>query len=69
MPLMKSSGSWAVESLHGGHLLAAHAACFVVLWDRETGEIIRQIDIKAKNVCGSSFILHSTANNGSGILV
>ena len=39
-PFMKSSGSWAIESLHGGPLLAARAAGFVVFWDWETGEIV-----------------------------
>ncbi|KNZ72668.1 Coatomer subunit beta', partial [Termitomyces sp. J132] len=47
---MKGSGSWAVDSLHGGTLLGARGAGFVVFWDWETGEIVRRIDVDAKNV-------------------
>ena len=48
--MMKGSGSWAVEGLHGGPLLAARAASFVVFWYWESGEIVRRIDVEAKNV-------------------
>jgi coatomer subunit beta' len=49
-PVMKGSGGWAVEGLHGGPLLAARGASFVVFWDWESGEIVRRIDAEAKSV-------------------
>ena len=54
-PVMKASGSWAIEGLHGGPLLAARAASFVVFWDWESGEIVRRIDVEAKNVSTAFF--------------
>lgn len=56
---MKGSGSWAIEGLHGGTLLAARGNGFVVFWDWESGEIVRRIDVDAKNIFWS----------GSGSLV
>ena len=47
---MKGSGSWSMESLHGGTLLGARGNGFVMFWDRESGEIVRRIDVEAKNV-------------------
>ena len=47
---MKGSGSWGIEGLHGGTLLAARGNGFVVFWDWESGEIVRRIDVDAKNV-------------------
>jgi len=47
---LKGSGSWAVEGLHGGTLLAARGAGFVVFWDWESGEIVRRVEVDAKNV-------------------
>jgi coatomer subunit beta' len=48
---MKGAGSWAVEGLHGGPLLGARGNGFVIFWDWESGEIVRRIDVDAKNVC------------------
>lgn len=50
---LKGSGGWAVGGLHGGTLLAARGAGFVVFWDWESGEVVRRIDVEAKNVRGS----------------
>jgi coatomer subunit beta' len=47
---MKGAGSWSIDGLHGGTLLGARGAGFVVFWDWETGEIVRRIDVDAKNV-------------------
>jgi len=58
---MKGSGSWGVEGLHGGTLLAARGNGFVVFWDWESGEIVRRIDVDAKNV--TSLILITSAES------
>ena len=47
---MKGAGSWSIDGLHGGTLLGARGAGFVMFWDWETGEIVRRIDVDAKNV-------------------
>ncbi|KZT06448.1 coatomer beta [Laetiporus sulphureus 93-53] len=47
---MKGAGSWSIDGLHGGTLLAARGSGFVVFWDWETGEIVRRIEADAKNV-------------------
>jgi Coatomer WD associated region len=39
-----------MESLHGGTLLGARGTGFVMFWDWESGEIVRRIDVEAKNV-------------------
>jgi coatomer subunit beta' len=49
---MKGSGSWTIEGLHGGPLLCARGHGFVLFWDWETGDIVRRVDVEAKNVCG-----------------
>jgi coatomer subunit beta' len=56
---MKGAGSWTIEGLHGGPLLCARGHGFVLFWDWETGDIVRRIDVEAKNVFWS----------GSGSLV
>lgn len=59
---MKGAGSWALEGLHGGTLLGARGSGFVVFWDWESGEVVRRIDVDAKNVSylleypGTSFL-------------
>jgi len=53
-PTMKGLGSWIIDGLHGGALLGARGNTFVVFWDWETGEIVRRIDVEAKNVYWSS---------------
>ena len=50
-PAMKGLGSWIIDGLHGGVLLGGRGSTFVVFWDWETGEIVRRIDVEAKNVC------------------
>ena len=52
---MKGVGSWSMEGLHGGTLLGARGAGFVMFWDWETGEIVRRIEVDAKNVRPSIF--------------
>lgn len=47
---MKGAGSWTLEGLHGGTLLGGRGSGAVVFWDWETGEIVRRIDVDAKNV-------------------
>ena len=47
---MKGLGSWIIDGLHGGALLGGRGSTFVVFWDWETGEIVRRIDVEAKNV-------------------
>ena len=47
---LKGAGSWPIEGLHGGVLLGARSSSFVIFWDWETGEIVRRIDVEAKNV-------------------
>jgi hypothetical protein len=51
--VMKGAGSWAIEGLSGGSLLAARANGFVLFWDWETGEIVRRIEVDATNVGGA----------------
>nr|XP_019042589.1 coatomer beta' subunit [Kwoniella bestiolae CBS 10118]OCF21519.1 coatomer beta' subunit [Kwoniella bestiolae CBS 10118] len=52
--LIKSSGSWAVEGIHGGTLLAARGNGFVMFWDWETGSVVRRIEVDATNVSWSA---------------
>lgn len=47
---MKGAGSWAIDGLHGGTLLGARGTGFVLFWDWESGEIVRRIEVDAKNV-------------------
>jgi coatomer subunit beta' len=51
---IKSSGTWAVEGVHGGTLLAARGTGFVMFWDWETGNVVRRIEVDATNVAWSS---------------
>ncbi len=47
---MKGAGSWSLDGVHGGTLLGARGAGFVVFWDWESGEVVRRIEVDAKNV-------------------
>lgn len=47
---MKGVGSWGLDTLYGGTLLGAKGNGFVIFWDWESGEIVRRIDVDAKNV-------------------
>ena len=51
---IKSSGTWAVEGVHGGTLLAARGNGFVMFWDWETGAVVRRIEVDATSVSWSS---------------
>lgn len=55
---MKGAGSWTIEGLHGGPLLCARGHGFVLFWDWESGEIVRRIDVEAKNVSPFSSYPH-----------
>ncbi|KAL7424314.1 Coatomer subunit beta' [Cryptotrichosporon argae] len=57
--LLKSPGSFAIEGIHGGALLAARGGGSVVFWDWESGAVVRRIEVDATNVSWS----------GSGTLV
>ncbi|KAG1848914.1 coatomer WD associated region-domain-containing protein, partial [Suillus subluteus] len=47
---MKGAGSWAVDAIYGGPVLGARGKGFVIFWDWESGDIVRRIDVDAKNV-------------------
>lgn len=47
---LKGAGGWAVQGLHGGTLLVARGSGFVVFWDWESGEVVRRVDVEAKDV-------------------
>jgi coatomer subunit beta' len=49
--VMKGVGGWTMDGLHSGTLLGARGNGFVMFWDWESGEIVRRIDVEAKNVC------------------
>jgi coatomer subunit beta' len=51
--LIKSSGTFAIEGVHGGTLLAARGAGFVIFWDWETGAVVRRIEVDATSVSWS----------------
>lgn len=46
---MKGVGSFQIDAVYGGPLLTARGNGFVLFWDWETGEIVRRIDVDAKN--------------------
>ncbi|KAL6307108.1 coatomer beta [Sparassis latifolia] len=47
---IKGVGSWTIDGLYGGTLLAARGSGFVLFWDWETGEVVRRIEVDATNV-------------------
>ncbi|KAJ7890672.1 coatomer protein [Mycena olivaceomarginata] len=67
---IKGAGSWAIDGLHGGTLLGARGSGFVVFWDWESGEIVRRIDVDAKNVfwSGTGSLVAITADDSFYIL-
>jgi coatomer subunit beta' len=67
---MKGSGSWTIESLHGGTLLGARGNGFVMFWDWESGEIVRRVGVEAKNVfwSGTGSLVAITAEDSFYIL-
>ena len=68
---MKGAGSWAIDGLHGGTLLAARGTGFVVFWDWESGEVVRRVDVDAKNVSFNSLLLipNSRFYRSSGLVL
>jgi coatomer subunit beta' len=68
-PPMKGAGGFTIDGLHGGALLAARASGFVVFWDWETGEIVRRIDVDAKNVSSGHPHVLTMLNPNAGRLV
>ena len=52
--LIKSTGTWAVEGIHGGPLLAVRGSGFVMFYDWETGSVVRRIEVDATNVSWST---------------
>ncbi|KIJ98527.1 hypothetical protein K443DRAFT_207234 [Laccaria amethystina LaAM-08-1] len=67
---MKGAGGWSMDSLHGGTLLGARGTGFVMFWDWESGEIVRRIDVDAKNVywSGTGSLVAITAEDSFYIL-
>ena len=55
---MKGAGTWSIDALHGGTLLAARGSGFVVFWDWESGEVVRRIEVDAKNVSAGRAALY-----------
>ena len=51
---IKTTGTWAVEGVHGGPLLSARGNGFVMFWDWESGSVVRRIEVDATNVSWSS---------------
>ncbi|KAJ3899890.1 coatomer protein [Lentinula edodes] len=52
--VIKGTGSWGMDALYGGPLLGARGNGFVIFWDWETGEIVRRVDVDAKNIYWST---------------
>jgi coatomer subunit beta' len=50
---MKGVGNWSMDAVHPGTLLAARGSGVVMFWDWESGEIVRRIDVDAKDVIWS----------------
>ncbi|EJU06310.1 coatomer beta' subunit [Dacryopinax primogenitus] len=69
-PGLKGAGGWAVNGLHGGPLLAARGAGFVVFWDWDTSEIVRRIEVEAKGVywSGTGSLVAITSDDGFYVL-
>ncbi|KAJ3570475.1 hypothetical protein NP233_g4378 [Leucocoprinus birnbaumii] len=51
---MKGAGSFPVEAIYTGPVLGARGPGYVMFWDWETGEIVRRIDVDAKNIFWST---------------
>jgi coatomer subunit beta' len=47
---MKGAGNFLIEALYPGPVLGARGPGYVIFWDWESGEIVRRIDVDAKNV-------------------
>ncbi|KAF5363874.1 hypothetical protein D9756_000063 [Leucocoprinus leucothites] len=51
---MKGAGTFPVEAVYTGPVLGARGPGYVMFWDWETGEIVRRIDVDAKNIYWST---------------
>ncbi|KAF9074741.1 coatomer WD associated region-domain-containing protein [Rhodocollybia butyracea] len=51
---IKGAGSWGLDGLYGGPVLGARGNGFVIFWDWETGDIVRRVDVDAKNIFWST---------------
>ncbi|KAF8583901.1 coatomer beta [Ramaria rubella] len=49
----KGAGSFTIDGLHGGPVLSARGSGFVVFWDWDSCEVVRRIEVEAKNVIWS----------------
>lgn len=56
---MKGAGTFPIEAIYTGPVLGARGPGYVMFWDWETGEIVRRIDVDAKNVRVASSLLNS----------
>ncbi|KDQ15522.1 hypothetical protein BOTBODRAFT_158406 [Botryobasidium botryosum FD-172 SS1] len=67
---LKGAGGWTVDGLHGGTLLGARGTGFVVFWDWDSGEVVRRVDVEAKDVfwSGSGTLVAVVANDSFYIL-
>lgn len=66
---MKGLGSWGMDALYGGPLLGARGNGFVMFWDWDSGEVVRRIDVDAKEVRVSRFCLYIYSYILAGLLV
>ena len=46
----KGAGSFTIDGLHSGPVLSARGSGFVVFWDWDSCEVVRRIEVEAKNV-------------------
>ncbi|KAK7053051.1 Coatomer subunit beta' [Paramarasmius palmivorus] len=67
---IKGAGSFSMEAIYGGTLLGGRGNGFVMFWDWETGDIVRRIDVDAKNVfwSGNGSLVAITAEDSFYIL-
>ncbi|KAG1834941.1 coatomer WD associated region-domain-containing protein [Suillus subalutaceus] len=51
---MKGTGSWAVDTIYGGPVLGARGKGFVIFLDWGSGDVVKRIDVYAKNISWST---------------
>ena len=54
---MKGAGGWGIDGISGGTLLGARGSGFVLFWDWETGDVVRRIDVDAKEVRAHTLLI------------
>ena len=64
----KDAGACGIHGVHGGPMLGARGG-IVVVWDWETGNIVRRVDVKATNVSFVSFPGHLLLTDPTDFLV